>query len=296
MYILLGVIVILIAFQCRIRRENSAEVLPLDTTYASAIKEWEQAQLLNNHTDHFSSQSSEKIRISIEIDKLSPFNPNLDNYEELVNKGVPSKIASNIVNYRNKGGKFFNKGDLKKLYAINDSLYALVENYITIEHVSNKTYYDNKNEKAKYYESNYKSDTKGYYKTNLNTADTTALMKLKGIGSTFANRIIKYRDLLGGFFEVNQLKEVYGFPDSTFEALKPYWIINHKDIKQIDINSASYETFAKHPYIGKQMASEIIKVRKDIGHFKDYDNLTLIPLLNGEKYRKIAPYIKVASN
>ena len=61
------------------------------------------------------------------------FNPNLASIEELVELGFKEKIAERIENYRNKGGKFYKKEDLLKIYGINDFRVKELWDYIKIE-------------------------------------------------------------------------------------------------------------------------------------------------------------------
>lgn len=56
---------------------------------------------------------------------------------------------------------------------------------------------------------------------NLNDADTTTLMLIHGIGPTFASRIVRYRDRLGGFTHKEQLLEVYGFTPELLNHIAP---------------------------------------------------------------------------
>jgi competence protein ComEA len=73
---------------------------------------------------------------------------------------------------------------------------------------------------------------KTYSTININAADTSAFSTLPGIGSKLANRIITFREKLGGFYSANQVAEVYGLPDSTFLKIKPYLIIGDVAIKK----------------------------------------------------------------
>lgn len=221
------------------------------------------------------------------------FDPNHASIEDMQDSGVPYKIAKNIFNYRRAGGVYKRKADLKKLYAMNDSLFAVLQAYINIQHTIKESskIMDQKNTYNQ--EAPLPSYTpKSYFEFNINTADKATLMQLKGIGNGFATRIIERRILLGGFYTVTQLKEIYGFPDSTYEALVPYCIIDEKDLVKIDFNKATEAELSEHPYIGKRMAKHIIKVRQDIGEFEQISDLRNIPLLNEEKYRKIAKYFK----
>lgn len=93
----------------------------------------------------------------------------------------------------------------------------------------------------------------------LNSADTTALKMVPGIGSIFAKRIIKYRDLLGGFYSVEQLGEVYGIDEDRYEAMKSWFSVDPSVISHLFVNQLSAKKLASHPYVSYKQARIIEK-------------------------------------
>jgi DNA uptake protein ComE-like DNA-binding protein len=126
---------------------------------------------------------------------------------------------------------------------------------------------------------------------SLEKADSAALEKMPGIGPVLSARIIKYRDKLGGFYDVDQLREVYGLSDSVFTIIAPLLQLNGNDIKKIDINYASEEELRKHPYIQWKLARHIIKFREAHGSFQETKNLEDIWAIDREKLKKLSPYL-----
>src|SRR5690606_3408563 len=108
-----------------------------------------------------------------------------------------------------------------------------------------------------------------------------------------ANRIVSFREKLGGFLYKEQLKEVYGLPDSIYQNLLPYIEIDTSLVKKTNINTATEDELANHPYIGKKMAASIIKLKNDMGKLQKMEDLRIVPLINEEKYRKIAQYLVI---
>lgn len=102
----------------------------------------------------------------------------------------------------------------------------------------------------------------------LNSADTTVLKKVPGIGSVFARRIIKYRDLLGGFYSVEQLGEVYGIDEERYEAMKSWFSVDLSAIRQLLVNQLSAKELASHPYVSYKQARIIEKMIRKKGNYK----------------------------
>ncbi len=212
------------------------------------------------------------------------FNPNTVDYDKLTNMGFTEKTAATFINYRNKGGVFYKKEDLKKIYGVNDELYLKIEKYIQIKPKQSNQLIKPSKLKSKV--------IKHKEIININYADSATLTKLKGVGAVLASRIIKYRNLLGGFVSKNQLSEVYGLSESKY--LDSILIQTSVDgtVNKININTASWKNLVKHPYISKEMASEILKIRKEKGSFKSVD--FLFELVNNKNtYQKLKPYLKV---
>ncbi|MDR2918679.1 MAG: helix-hairpin-helix domain-containing protein [Tannerella sp.] len=110
----------------------------------------------------------------------------------------------------------------------------------------------------------------------LNSADTTTLKKVPGIGSAFANRIVKYRNLLGGFYSVSQLGEVYGIDEEKYNSLAPWFTVDILLIKQLNIHTLPQESLRKHPYINYQQAKAINKLLQQKKKLSGWENLQLL--------------------
>jgi DNA uptake protein ComE-like DNA-binding protein len=126
---------------------------------------------------------------------------------------------------------------------------------------------------------------------SLENANSAALEKMPGIGPVLSVRIIKYRDKLGGFYEVDQLREVYGLSDSVFSEIAPLLRLSGNNIKKIDINSASEEELRKHPYIQWKLARQLIKFREAHGSFEEVKDLEEIWGLDRDRLKKLIPYL-----
>ncbi len=219
--------------------------------------------------------------------RLAPFDPNTAGEEQLVALGLPLRTARTLIKYRSKGGRFRRREDLQKLYTLSKKDYERIAPYVRIAGETGGN-------------SGYPSETtmpaapvpvEAPKQVALNEANAEALIALRGIGPGYAKRILGFREALGGFIRVEQLQEVYGFPDSTYQQLKDKFLVDPGKIRRINVNTATEEELARHPYIGKKMAGNIVKLRNDLKNYTDIEQLRQVPLINEEKYRKIAPYL-----
>lgn len=126
----------------------------------------------------------------------------------------------------------------------------------------------------------------------LNRADTFDLQQLRGIGSSFAKRIVNYRDRLGGFTDKQQLMEVFGMDSVRYNAIKASLTVNKDSIHKININNIAFKDLMKHPYFPFGMTKAIILYRKDHKVIRDLDELKTIPGICDSIYRKIKVYLK----
>ncbi|MDR0347890.1 MAG: helix-hairpin-helix domain-containing protein [Tannerella sp.] len=110
----------------------------------------------------------------------------------------------------------------------------------------------------------------------LNTADTTMLKKVPGIGSAFAKRIVNYRNILGGYYSVIQLSEVYGIDEEKYNALAPWFSADPSLISRLDVNKFSQDSLRRHPYINYSQAKVIVQLRRLKGKLTGWENLLLL--------------------
>ena len=125
----------------------------------------------------------------------------------------------------------------------------------------------------------------------LNTADTTILKKVPGIGSTFARRIIKYRELLGGFYSVSQLHEVYGIDEERYNTMKSWFSADLSLICQLIVNKVSMNDLQKHPYINYRQARIIGQLRKQKGKLTGWENFQLLEEFTDADRERLTPYL-----
>ncbi len=218
---------------------------------------------------------TKELVVSTEIIPF-PFDPNTLEEEEWLKMGLREKLINTILNYRDKGGKFYKKDDLKRIYGMKPEEFAILEPFVNIETDTVRISYISR---------------KDTVIVEINSADTLDLQQLKGIGPSFARRIVKYRDMLGGYYSKTQLLEVYGMDSVRYIGIRDFVDVNPESIEKIDINSATIKQLIRHPYIEFYTAKSIVKYRQTVGKYSGVSQLKDSVLIYDELYQKIAPYL-----
>jgi competence ComEA-like helix-hairpin-helix protein len=129
---------------------------------------------------------------------------------------------------------------------------------------------------------------------DLNLADTTQLKLIRGIGPVLANRIVKYRNALGGFVSQNQIKEVYGLDTNVVKMVNTRFYIDPSfRPSRININTASESDLSNHPYIRSKIAKSIVAYRFQHGSFNEIADLLKIDLIDQTIFDRIRPYLTI---
>ncbi|WP_238763244.1 helix-hairpin-helix domain-containing protein [Maribellus maritimus] len=252
--------------------------------FEMALEEWENSQIDTENT------------LSLFL-----FNPNTISEKLLDSLLLPTYVKRNLVNYRNAGGKIKRISDFRKIYGMNDSIYSVIKDYIIVpktEQVAKK-YIPNTTSKHETENLNLVEENEAtsfqqsspVFVVELNSADSTELVRLSGVGPVFASRIVKYRNLLGGFYRKEQLLEVYNFPEETYETLANNISVDSSAINQIRLNFADFSDLLRHPYLNKKQVQTIINYRTTNGTLKSVEDLFLMNLIDSVTFIKVSPYL-----
>ncbi len=232
-----------------------------------------------------------------ETASLKPFvfDPNTLNREGFEKMGLPGWVINNIINYRNAGGNFRYREQVKNIYTIDDELYAQLEDFIDLPLEkdipkvvspaisSGKDTLPSENEPVKFAD----------LVIEINTSDTLQWQALRGIGPVFSKRIVAYRELLGGFYDVKQLMEVYGMDSLRFNQIVPHLEIDTANLRKIDINTADFVTLVKHPYLDRNQVNSILKIRQTHGNYQTPSDIKKSHLISDSLYHKVRPYLQI---
>ena len=246
-------------------------------------------------------------------EELFCFDPNTADSTALLKLGLRPWQVRNIYKYRAHGGIYRKPEDFARLYGLSAHQYKRLLPYIRIAKEYQMT-------AAEYVESIGKGERISYYKNNqnisydnrrqginsekttpsdyprkistgehiiLNTADTTQLQRVPGIGSYYSKVIMRYGERLGGYVSIDQLDEIEDFPQEA----KKYFIIDSPSPRRLNVNTMSLNELKRHPYINYYQAKAIIDYRRINGQIRSLQQLSTCPDFTDETIKRLLPYV-----
>ncbi len=216
-----------------------------------------------------------------------PFDPNTADSTQFLRLGLQPYQIKNIYKYRARGGVYRKKEDFARLYGLTVKDYRRLEPYITISDdylPAASLIKENKSDSASLH---YPRKLNDGEQIILNTADTTQLMRVPGIGSYYARRIVRYGMQLGGYVSVDQLDEIDNFPTEA----KKYFIISQSQPQQLNLNKLSLQQLRRHPYMNYYRAKTIVDYRRLHGPLKSLQDLRLSKDFPPEVITRLTPYV-----
>lgn len=239
------------------------------------LKDGKIVELIENK--NWKNNKREKKQFQKRVYKAPPskFDPNDYTIEEWMNLGLSEKQAQTVLHF-NKFG-FYSVKNMQKCFVFqNEDLMNVIKDSLV---------FPTKGEKRQH--------LKPFsLHVNLNKATVEELKQVKGIGEYFAAKIIAYRDVLGGYYDLQQLLEVYRLDAEMLEKIQPFLWIDNTEIIQIDLNKVDIKTLQAHPYIRNwNLANSIIKMREQKGRYHRIDEIKESKLMSDEIYKKIEPYL-----
>lgn len=228
------------------------------------------------------------------------FDPNTADSTQLLRLGLQPWQVRNIYKYRAAGGVYRRPLDFAKLYGLTVKQYRELEPYIRISSdylpastlvEAERTTHGRASDKAMAAHDSvvhrYPVKIRETEHVVLNTADTTTLMTVPGIGPYYARKIVAYGERLGGYVSVDQLDEIDDFPSEA----KKYFVIQNPQTRKLNVNKLSLNELKRHPYINFYMARDITDYRRLHGPLKSLDDLSLSKDFPQEVIRRLLPYV-----
>ncbi len=222
---------------------------------------------------------------------LFTFDPNTVSFDSLVRLGLTERQATTLINYRTSGARFRMPKDIERVYGMDSGTIVRLLPWIKIQKETER--YKTAGERTAAVIPGKQADTvvrQTFIDLNRCTADD--LMLLPGIGAVLSARIIKYRSLLGGFIDAQQLKEVYGLDSSVVDLIGGRLELTYDSVRPLVLDSCSFSELARHPYIGSSTAGLIIKYRSLMGTPVTLGGLVRQKVISSEQASRLAPYIR----
>lgn len=257
----------------------------------------ENSQFKNYEKDNVTQNSKKPLTQTsiIEVD-----------FKTLVQLGFQPKTAGIFLKFREKGAHFYSADDLRKVYGITEQEIKQAEPWLVYETKPQKeTAKINVDEPENNQPSFTKKDqtntehisesklAKTPCTVEINTASQEEWKCIYGIGDKLSERIVTFREALGGFCSVIQISEVWGLQDSVYQKIKPQLRFTNKNLRKINVNTATETELDAHPYINKYQAQKIISWRTANGEFKNIEELRSNRLIDENTMNRVKAYISV---
>ena len=293
--VLIGIMVLLTAAPLLFKWVTKSEIGVVDNATDRQLLDSLVAQLETKQPEKTGRRQVYQMPVA-----MQPFNPNHLSEAQWQELGMPKYMAQRILNYRNKVGDFTYKAELGKIYGLPDSVFQQLYPYIQLPETKPDRYSRSQGIAANPRSApnpNWANNPRPRERFilapfNINTADTTALKQIRGIGSKLSARIVKYRDGLGGFHSMAQVQEVYGLPPATVDSLHKYTFVPKSvTIRQLSLNQANADELKAHPYISSNVARAIVAYREQHGAYRQVEEVRQIKIVTAELFEKISPYL-----
>ncbi len=228
------------------------------------------------------------------------------NQADLVNwdslPGIGAKLGDRILRYRRKKGGFTQIADLQQVYGLREETFQKIRQHLWMEkeivlRPQQASYSSRKKWKSPYQKTAYRTrSTKQYEIVDLNQADSTQLDALPGIGPKLASRILKYRQILGYYYHVDQLRAVYGMSEENFLRMQPYLTAAlPPSPSKGSINTASRWQIQRLAFWDKSSADSLLIARRQLGRFDQWEEVSQLSFVPQRGLEELMIYFVLES-
>ena len=237
-----------------------------------------------------------------------PFDPNTADSTTLLRLGLAPWQVRAIYKYRAKRGRYHTPEDFKRLPGMTYELWERLGPQVRIarqfqyidEIERHSSFLEKTAPTAQVSETpavSQKADSVTEHlrkfdvvtQVDINKADTTELMRIPGIGTFRANKIVEYRRKLGGFLNTEQVMEACEMPDEILQWVK---VSADVSVYKVNVNKFSLQRLMRHPYISFYQARAIVEYRKAYGNIKGIEDLKGLEGFSPLKIEKLQPYLE----
>lgn len=221
--------------------------------------------------------------------RLHAFDPNRADSVELLEEGLTRYQAHNALQYCRAGGVWRSAEHFATLYGLDAETFARLRPYLRFPNQpARESEYDRARRDSIHRSyAHIEKYAKGT-KLDLALADTTALQRIPGVGAYYAQRIVRYREALGGFVSTAQLAEIDGLPTDIASWFHP---VTASATRRIAINRADFKTLVHHPYLSYEQVCDISNYARLHGAFNSLSDLLVLPSFSPADTARLAPYL-----
>ena len=227
----------------------------------------------------------EEVRMPVQS---FPFNPNTADSMTLLRVGLKPWQVKNLMAYRRARGRWKDADDFKRLYGLSEEEFQRLRPYVQIPPAVKEVYFT-EHDRARQDSLHHLRPEKFTQLTvlDLNTVDTLTLRKIPGIGVGYSRSIVSYRERLGGFVSVAQLKDIEGLPARIEEWFS---VEEQVAVRTISINKSDFKTLVRHPYLSYEQVKVITTHIRKYGPLRSWKDLQLYPEFTPQDFERLTPY------
>lgn len=273
--LLIGILLLVILLLPRLLPQRKPDYSAFDRVVAEFLADTLASREPVQYTS-FSPTGRPEENSSSPGEELQPFDPNGLSTEQWMALGLSRKQAEGVKKYEVQAGPFRTKEDVQRIRLIPERVYQRIAPLLRFTTAAPNS-----------------DKTAPLTVLDLNTATAEDLQTIRGIGEKLGPRIVSYRDKLGGFHSVEQLKEVYGLSLENYEKIAPSLRVEHPQVKKLHLNYAGVEELGRHPYIGFDLARKMVAERNRNGFFSETRQIVVRGLADEQLYAKLVPYLTV---
>jgi DNA uptake protein ComE-like DNA-binding protein len=229
------------------------------------------------------------------------FDPNTMDSITAIRLGIPSRQVITLMRYRNKGGRFYRKEDLAKLYGLKKDLVEKLIPYVVIKNLDKNTTY----RKMVDYDYQKFGNRIGLVKEDgnknlnewsidINLADEKQWAAKTKLSPAIIQNIIRYKNYLGGFTNLNQIKKVYGFTEANYYLLKPHLQLGKMNKRKPNASSMSFESWKALGIFQDREIVQILRIRKEKGGHIGWKELVILFDLTEQQAEMLQATIQIS--
>ena len=224
---------------------------------------------------------------SLQSGPLFNFDPNTMDSMTAIRLGIPSRQVITLMRYRNKGGRFYHKEDIAKLYGLKKDLIEQLIPYVTIKNFKKNL---DRNELVK------QGTNKNLNEWNIdiNLADEKQWAAKTKLSPAIIQNIMRYRNYLGGFTNLNQMKKVYGFTEANYYLLKPHFTLKKINNSKPNASTMSFENWKALGIFQDREIIQILRIRKEKGGYIGWKELVILFDLTQQQAEMLQATIQIS--